>query len=155
MIKNGVGLNIYTPQLVTTLGYAIESVDPYKKITIKAYDDAEHSSKGAAMLPIRVGPVVKHIICQVIELPLPYNLLLGRPWIHAMQVVPSTYHQCIKFPHNGVEITILGDANPFAYCNNINQRLPFLTTRKPPHPPHTLVQPLFLVQTPLYPSKRS
>ncbi|GLJ46599.1 hypothetical protein SUGI_0981920 [Cryptomeria japonica] len=39
-----------------------------------------------------------------------------------MQTIPSTYHECIKFPHNGVEITILGDANPFAYCNNINHR---------------------------------
>ncbi|GLJ53608.1 hypothetical protein SUGI_1143590 [Cryptomeria japonica] len=40
-----------------------------------------------------------------------------------MQAVPSTYHQCIKFPHNGVEITILGDANPFAYCHNISHQL--------------------------------
>lgn len=122
LIDNGAGLNICALQLVTALGYAIESVDPRKKITIKAYDDAEHSSKGAVVLPIRVGPVVKHIICQVLKLPLPYNLLLGRPWIHAMQAIPSTYHQCIKFPHNGVEITILGDANPFAYCHNISHQ---------------------------------
>ncbi|GLJ56016.1 hypothetical protein SUGI_1202690 [Cryptomeria japonica] len=39
-----------------------------------------------------------------------------------MQAVPPTYHQCIKFPHNGVEITILGDANPFAYCHNVNHQ---------------------------------
>lgn len=42
--------------------------------------------------------------------------------MHAMQVIPSTYHQCIKFPYNGVEITILSDANPFAYCNNIHHQ---------------------------------
>lgn len=122
MIDNGACLNICTLQLVTTLRYAVESVDPRKKITIKAYDDAERSSKGEVVLPIQVGPVVRHIICQVLDLPLPYNLLLGRPWLHAMQALPSTYHQCIKFPHNGVEITILGDANPFSYCNNINHQ---------------------------------
>lgn len=102
LIDNGVGLNICTLQLVTTLGYAVESVYANKKITIKAYDDAYRSSKGAVVLPIRVGQVVKHIVCQVLDLPLPYNLLFGRPWIHAMKVVPSTYYQCIKFPHNGV-----------------------------------------------------
>jgi hypothetical protein len=27
-----------------------------------------------------------------------YNIILGRPWIHDMKVVPSTYHQCVKLP---------------------------------------------------------
>ena len=27
-----------------------------------------------------------------------YNIILGRPWIHDMKAVPSTYHQCIKIP---------------------------------------------------------
>ena len=26
-----------------------------------------------------------------------------------MQIVPYTYHQCIKFPFNGTEIVVLGD----------------------------------------------
>ena len=27
-----------------------------------------------------------------------YNIILGRPWIHDLKAVPSTYHQVIKFP---------------------------------------------------------
>ncbi|XP_021737565.1 uncharacterized protein LOC110704094 [Chenopodium quinoa] len=27
-----------------------------------------------------------------------YNMILGRPWIHEMKAIPSTYHQVIKFP---------------------------------------------------------
>ena len=26
------------------------------------------------------------------------NIILGRPWIHEMKAVPSTYHQCVKLP---------------------------------------------------------
>jgi hypothetical protein len=26
------------------------------------------------------------------------NVILGRPWIHDMKAVPSTYHQCVKLP---------------------------------------------------------
>lgn len=33
--------------------------------------------------------------------------------------MPSTYHQCLKFPHNGQEITIKGDPNPFQYCSTV------------------------------------
>lgn len=43
-------------------------------------------------------------------------MILGRPWIHAMKAVPSTYHQCLKYPYNGTEITIPGDPNPFQFC---------------------------------------
>ena len=47
------------------------------------------------------------------------NMILGHPWIHAMKVVPSTYHQCLKFSYNNVEVTILGDPDPFQFCANL------------------------------------
>ena len=85
-------------------------IDTRKKITIKAYDEAERSSKGLAVLPVRIGPVEKDILFQIVDTgPLAYNILLGRPWIQYMQAVPSTYHQCVKFPYNGTEICIPGD----------------------------------------------
>ncbi|GLJ58136.1 hypothetical protein SUGI_1421170 [Cryptomeria japonica] len=91
-------------------------------ITIKAYDDEEHSSKGTVTLPLRVGLVTKDVVCQVLDLDLTYNILLGRPWIHEMSAVSSTYHRCIKFPHNAVEATVKADPNPFIYCNNLCPR---------------------------------
>ncbi|GAA0158714.1 hypothetical protein LIER_15663 [Lithospermum erythrorhizon] len=38
---------------------------------------------------------------------------LGRPWIYANNVVPSTLHQCFKYLENGVETTVIGDDNHF------------------------------------------
>lgn len=33
-----------------------------------------------------------------------YNMNMGCLWLHAMQVVPSTYHQKVKFPtESGVD----------------------------------------------------
>ncbi|GLJ59482.1 hypothetical protein SUGI_1510350 [Cryptomeria japonica] len=88
-------------------------VNATNKITIKAYDDEEHSSKGTITLPLRVGLVTKDVVCQVLDLDLTYNILLGHPRIHEMSAIPSTYHRCIKFPHNGVEVTVKADPNPF------------------------------------------
>ncbi|XP_028095868.1 uncharacterized protein LOC114295756 [Camellia sinensis] len=34
----------------------------------------------------------------------PYNLIMGRTWLHTMQVVPRTYHQLLRFPtQHGIE----------------------------------------------------
>ena len=38
---------------------------------------------------------------------------------YTLKVVPSTYHQCLKFPHQGREVTILGDPTPFAFCKRL------------------------------------
>lgn len=82
LVDGRAGLNIFILNLVKALGYIEDVVDHKKKITIKAYDDEETSSKGMVILPIRVGTVVKENICQVLDLKLTSNNLLGRPWIH-------------------------------------------------------------------------
>lgn len=83
------------------------------------------------MLPVRVGPIMKDIVFQVFDIPLTYNILLGRPCIHEMQAVPSTYHQCVKFSHNGVEIVILGD-NAIT-INTLTAAETFVPHNKPSH----------------------
>lgn len=99
--------------MVKALGYSHHHIDPTKRTTIKAYDDEEYPSKGVVTLPVQVGPVTSDITFQVLDRELGYNMLLGHPWIHAMQVVPSNFHQCVKFPYKGIEIAIQGDPNPF------------------------------------------
>ena len=86
-------------------------------ITIKAYDNLECTTEGTILLPLRVNPTTQEILCHVVDLNLPYKILLGCPWIHAMKAIPSTYHQYVKFLHNGTKVTIHADPEPFSYCN--------------------------------------
>ncbi|KAF8112115.1 hypothetical protein N665_0067s0034 [Sinapis alba] len=44
--------------------------------------------------------VVKTVKFFVINVQAPYNAIQGTPWIHVTKTIPSTYHQCIKFPGN-------------------------------------------------------
>src|SRR2546425_10233040 len=46
---------------------------------------------------------------QVIVVPISFNLLLGRPWIHQARAIPSSLHQMVKFPYMDKIITIQGD----------------------------------------------
>lgn len=119
LIDGGLGLNICTYNLLTQLGFSENVIDPGKKITIKAYDDEERTSKGLVSLPIKVGPVERDVLFQVLDIPLSYNILLGRSWIHEMKVVLSTYHQCLKFPYNGAEVSIPTDTN--VICNALTK----------------------------------
>lgn len=81
----------------------------------------ERNFKGRIRLPMQmVLAIIK--TCQVLDLELPYNILLRRSWIHALQGVPSTFHQFLKFPHIGKEVTIYFDLEPFHYCAKLEEK---------------------------------
>jgi hypothetical protein len=43
---------------------------------------------------------------EVVDVPLDYNLLLGRSWKYAMHAVVSTVFWVLLFPHEGRIVTI-------------------------------------------------
>jgi hypothetical protein len=43
---------------------------------------------------------------EVVDVPLDYNLLLGRIWFYAMTTVASSMFQCVQFPHQGKIVTV-------------------------------------------------
>jgi hypothetical protein len=49
---------------------------------------------------------------EVVDSPLDYNLLLGRSWTYAMQVVVAIVFWVLLFPHEGLIVTI--DQLPFS-----------------------------------------
>ncbi|XP_009757891.2 uncharacterized protein [Nicotiana sylvestris] len=69
-----------------------------KARTLSRFDNSNIVTKGEIMLTTFTEGVVKDTKFQVIDTDMGYNMILGRPWIHDMDVVPSTLHQVIKFP---------------------------------------------------------
>ncbi|GMP72477.1 hypothetical protein CsSME_00030506 [Camellia sinensis var. sinensis] len=59
---------------------------------------------GATSVEVQAGTKKIRTEFMVIDTPSPYNIILGRPWLHAMGAVPSTLHQLLRFPtENGIE----------------------------------------------------
>ena len=53
----------------------------------------------------------------VVNVPRPYNAILGRAWIHAMESVASTYHQVVRFiGASGHQEDIFGDQAASKKC---------------------------------------
>ena len=53
---------------------------------------------GGIVPPVYANGINKQTIFIVIDCPLAYNAILGRPWIHDMKAVPSIFYQTMKFP---------------------------------------------------------
>ncbi|XP_058222965.1 uncharacterized protein LOC131332684 [Rhododendron vialii] len=61
-------------------------------------------------LPVRAGSRVLEIKFVVVASPSPYNIILGRIWLHEMKAVASTFHQVVKFVGwNGCQESLRGD----------------------------------------------
>ncbi|XP_070011121.1 uncharacterized protein [Nicotiana sylvestris] len=69
-----------------------------KAHTLSGFDNSSVVTKGEIILTTLAEGVVKDTKFQVVEMDMAYNMILGRPWIHEMDAVPSTLHQVIKFP---------------------------------------------------------
>lgn len=54
--------------------------------------------KGLVTVQVSASPVHLDVEFLVVDVPSPYNVIIGLAWIHCMRVVPSTYHQRISFP---------------------------------------------------------
>ncbi|KAL5572667.1 hypothetical protein UlMin_022264 [Ulmus minor] len=53
---------------------------------------------GDIALLVYVGGINLNVNFTELDSPSAYNMILGRPWIHKMRAVPSTFYQVIKFP---------------------------------------------------------
>ncbi|XP_070020701.1 uncharacterized protein [Nicotiana sylvestris] len=68
-----------------------------KAHTLSRFDNSIGVTKGEVIFTTFAEGVVKDTKFQVVEKEMAYNMILGRPWIHEMDIVPSTLHQIIKF----------------------------------------------------------
>nr|XP_016474439.1 PREDICTED: uncharacterized protein LOC107796208 [Nicotiana tabacum] len=95
-LEDGSSVNIILLQAVNEMLMG-DRVVP-KARSLSGFDNSTIITKGEIKLSTYTEGVIKETKFQVIDTNMAYNVILGRPWIHDMDVVPSTLHQVIKFP---------------------------------------------------------
>ncbi|KAK1563904.1 hypothetical protein Q3G72_034940 [Acer saccharum] len=65
---------------------------------LTGFSGEQKSTLGEIILPVNAEGVNLYTNFLVLDCQSPYNAILGRPWIHELKAIPSTYHQMIKFP---------------------------------------------------------
>lgn len=82
-------------------------------------------------LPVTLGIRTIQINFHVLSGKLSYNLILGRPWLHDMDVVPSILHGQLKYEYEGRIHTIIGDLEPYALYNIVDLNIEGLDLNYP------------------------
>ncbi|XP_070036210.1 uncharacterized protein [Nicotiana tomentosiformis] len=67
------------------------SIIPATKL-LNGFNFASVTTRGEILLLTNAEGVMKTTLFEVVDGDKGYNIILGRPWLHDMKVVPSTYH---------------------------------------------------------------
>jgi hypothetical protein len=116
LINNGSALNVCPLSTLEKL-----DIDPtHVRVTsmvVRAFDGTRREVLGEIDLQVEVGPQVYNINFQVLRIDSPYNLLLGRPWLHTAGAVPSSLQQKMKLIIGNQLVTILAE-EPISIYND-------------------------------------
>ena len=105
MVDDGFAINVCPLQILPNLGVKVEELMKYD-LVIRAYDDSTRSMEGRFVALVKTGPIEAVVEFTVLDIPVTYALLLGRPGNHTLGGVPSTVHQKVKFLLDGEVVTI-------------------------------------------------
>ncbi|XP_077242459.1 uncharacterized protein LOC143882971 [Tasmannia lanceolata] len=108
LVDNGSALNVCPLSAATTLGFRPENFVPSEQ-GILAYDGTLRDVIGTSVTEIQIGGEEFEIEFQALDIKASFLLLLGRPWLHKVGVIPSTLHQKLKFIRNNRVVTVKGD----------------------------------------------
>ncbi|KAL0433475.1 UNVERIFIED_CONTAM: hypothetical protein Slati_2681800 [Sesamum latifolium] len=80
---------------------------------IQGFNQGRQRAVGIIRMQLTMEDMVPTALFHVIDAKTSYNMLLGHPWLYENVVVPSTWHQCFKYCHNGIIKKVLGDIKSF------------------------------------------
>ncbi|XP_070051374.1 uncharacterized protein [Nicotiana tomentosiformis] len=122
LVDNGSSANICPLSTLLKLKIGTEMIHT-NNVCVRGFDGGGKDSIDDIMLKLSIEPVEFTMEFQVLDVTVSYNLLLGRPWIHAAKAIPSSLHQMVKFEWDRQEIVVHGDENLSAYNDTI---VPFI-----------------------------
>ncbi|KAL0451550.1 UNVERIFIED_CONTAM: hypothetical protein Slati_1133100 [Sesamum latifolium] len=80
---------------------------------IQGYNQGGQRAIGVIRIKMLMDDMVSTALFHIINTKTSYSMLLGHHWLHENFVIPSTWHQCFKYCHNGTVRKVLGDSKSF------------------------------------------
>ena len=97
MVDGGSTAEIIYLDLFKGLKLKPEDLMPYNS-PLMSFDGKLVTPKGMIRLPIQTGPKIVEVNFIVVDTYSPYTAIVGRPWLHTLEIVASSLHQKVKFP---------------------------------------------------------
>ena len=87
---------------------------------LSRFNEATTLTMGDITLPVKVGPVIQQVLFSVVEDLGPYNVIVGRAWMHAMKAIPSTYHKTISYLTGSRKVDLLSSQLAAHQCYQLS-----------------------------------
>ena len=84
-------LNVCPLKTASYLGISIEDFVPTDQ-HVRAYDNSRKEVLGTVTLDLIIVPMIMNMEFQVLNIGSHFIMLLGRPWIHDIEAVPSSLY---------------------------------------------------------------
>ncbi|KAM1400495.1 hypothetical protein ACFX2F_027765 [Malus domestica] len=97
LVDAGSVINIMPKSTMTAIGIKADKLS-LSCLLIQGFNQGGQRVMGMIRVEMTIGELLR------LDTRTSYSLLLGRPWIHANGVVPSTLHQCLKFYQERVKV---------------------------------------------------
>ncbi|RVW27781.1 hypothetical protein CK203_106858 [Vitis vinifera] len=100
------------------MGHSLAGLENPGRI-LSGFNGSSTTSLGDIILPVRAGPVTLNVQFSVVQELSPFNVILGRTWLHYMKAIPSTYHQMVSFLTNEGQTDLYGSQLAARQCYQI------------------------------------
>ncbi|XP_074318735.1 uncharacterized protein LOC141655556 [Silene latifolia] len=91
LVDDGSAVNVIPVKTAHRLGIKEADLIPTNQ-GVRAYDGTHRKVAGLITLTIATGPLERQASFQVVYFDASFNMLLGRPWIHAAKAITSTLY---------------------------------------------------------------
>ena len=112
LVNTGALLNLIPTSTLKAVGIPLSRIVE-APIEVFGFAGIHECTIRSIQLVLKVGPIVALTKFHVIDSPISYHALLGRPCLHKHKLMPSIYHPCVKGRFNGKPIRIPTNPTPF------------------------------------------
>ncbi|RDY11706.1 hypothetical protein CR513_03587, partial [Mucuna pruriens] len=115
LVDNGSSLNVMPKATLKRFPYEKTHLRDSSSI-VRAFDGSRREVMGEIEIPLQIGPFTFQISFQVMDIRPTNSCPLGRPLIHSVGTVPSSFHQRIKFIVDDKLVIIYGEEDMLVSC---------------------------------------
>ncbi|XP_034710569.1 uncharacterized protein LOC117933308 [Vitis riparia] len=122
LIDLGSSADLFQASVINQMRLELSGLENPGRI-LSGFNGATTTSLGDIVLPVQAGLVTLNVRFSVVEDLSPFNVILGRTWLHYMKVISSTYHQMVSFLTEDGQIDLYGSQLPARQCYQIAQEV--------------------------------
>ena len=107
LVDPGSSADLVQASVISHMGRELSSLENPGQI-LSGFNGVATTSLGDIVLPVQADPITLNVQFSVVQDLSPFNVILGRTWLHYMKAIPSTYHQMVSFLTEDGQIDLYG-----------------------------------------------